>query len=1417
MSPIAPRFALGIDIGSVSVKALLLDATRQVVFRRYTRHRGRPLETLIELLAGVEQEHPAETISACAATGSGAARFAEALGAVGVNEVIAQATATAALHPDVRTIIEIGGQDSKLILVTREDGRLGIEDVAMNSACAAGTGSFLDQQAARLSVSIEREFGELAKKSKNPPRVAGRCSVFAKSDMIHLQQQATPDYDIVAGLCYAMARNFKSNLGRGKDFAKPIAFQGGVAANIGVVGAFENILDLAPGELIIPEGFETTGAFGAILVALDENRPSEYRGVDALRPLLEREDDDDALPPLGFEGDPTSRHYIGQAVTSPAPGEKIPAYLGIDVGSISTNVVALDEAGNVLDKRYLMTAGRPLEAVRHGLAELAAAIGDRIEVLGCGTTGSGRYLTGDFVGADTVRNEITAQATAAAALDSEVDTIFEIGGQDSKYISLENGVVVDFEMNQVCAAGTGSFLEEQAEELGINIKGEFGECALACKTPARMGERCTVFMQSDIVQLSGRGVERDALAAGLAYSIVQNYLNRVVGDRRIGNHIFLQGGTMANGAVVAAFEKILDKHVIVPRHHDVTGAIGMALLARDYMRQHPGPSRFRGFDLSTRRYSVDPFVCESCSNNCEIRKVTLEGEEPLYYGSRCEKYNVGGLHGEKNAAGPDLFAERTRMLLADYIADEDVQVQRAGPSVGIPRALLTYELLPFWKSFFKLLGIPLTLSPVTTKRMIHRGVESLANEPCFPVKVAHGHALELLDKGVDYIFAPSVITMERDPGIECNSYVCPYVQTIPYTLRSALSLADDRLLRPVVRFDHGIGHAADDLTAMAGALRRTPSEIRRAAKRAYAVLEEFRERLLERGREVLSTSNGKDGRLVVIVGRPYNTGDPGLNLDLPKKLRGLGVCPIPLDMLPVTDVDITDDFPNMYWKYGQRILRAARFVREHPRLSAIYVSNFSCGPDSFICSFFKKAMGNKPYLQLEFDEHSADAGVITRCEAFLDSLAAAGERQYTFPERIFKGNGNGHGNGYHFRKIYVPLMCEHAHVIAASFRAFGIDAEMMPESDDKSLAIGRRYTTGKECVPCVVTAGDMIRQIEAVGAAPGEVAFFMPSGTGPCRFGNYNLLHRMVLQEYGHEATPIFAPDLDTNVYAHLKTQNGNLMRPAWQGIVCMDVLEKLLYAWRPYEREPGEMDRAFGEWRDAVCRAIEERADLLPVMRAAAQAWRALDPGPHDPRPVIGIVGEIYVRNHGFSNQQLVRRLERMGAEVRMPAFQEWILYTNETRLWHCRRHRKLRDYASDWIKQRVQHADAVRLTRPFAGMLPHLFEPPVRHTLDRGNRYLHESFEGEAILSVGKAVEMVHEGASGIINVMPLTCMPGTIVTAQLRKMREDLGNVPALSVAYDGSEQPNLETRLEAFVHQARQWKGNRTSAHAHTVSG
>ncbi|HSH19520.1 MAG TPA: acyl-CoA dehydratase activase, partial [Draconibacterium sp.] len=674
------KYHLGLDIGSISVNAVLIDDAKKVLVNKYEYCYGKPFDVLLRILDTISEEYGFHSIGSIAFTGSGGKQAAQMVGGVFVNEIIAQSTSVSELYPNIRTIIEMGGEDSKLIFMengtTTAYSRL--SDFAMNSLCAAGTGSFLDQQANRIEVPIEKEFGEMALKSENPPRIAGRCSVFAKSDMIHLQQIATPLHDIVAGLCFAVARNFKSTLGRGKKFEKPFIFQGGVAANVGMVRAFREIFGLIDGELIIPEHHASMGALGAIFHTLNNQNGNAvgFKGTLEIKNYLASSRNNAAR--LGILN--VSKAEYNKIVKKiPTDGTKTEVYLGIDVGSLSTNVVLIDSENNVVARKYLPTASKPLNAIQRGLKEIYDEIGEHVSVIGAGTTGSGRYLTGDFIGADAIQNEITAQATAAIAYDPTVDTIFEIGGQDSKYISIENGVVVDFEMNKVCAAGTGSFLEEQADKLDITIVDQFADYAFKSEKPVKLGDRCTVFMESDLNSHQQKGADIPDLVGGLAYSIVQNYIQKVVGDKPIGEKIFFQGGVTNNKAVVAAFEKITGKSITIPPHFDVTGAVGAAILARNSMALGQ-KTRFKGFNISEIPFTISSFTCHACTNNCEIQQIKIEGEsQKLFYGGRCEKYELDERKG-KGKDIPNLFEERLQMLMGDYLEEPE----NGKITIGIP-------------------------------------------------------------------------------------------------------------------------------------------------------------------------------------------------------------------------------------------------------------------------------------------------------------------------------------------------------------------------------------------------------------------------------------------------------------------------------------------------------------------------------------------------------------------------------------------------------------------------------------------------------------------------------------------------------------------------------------------------------------
>ncbi|MBN2455624.1 MAG: hypothetical protein JXB29_03660 [Sedimentisphaerales bacterium] len=1412
---------IGIDIGSTSSDVIVLDEAGKIIFSDYKRTKGRPIETVAEQLGSLFELINPQNVEFAAVTGSAGRFLAKLLDLIFINEVPAQAAAVCHLYPQFShaSIIEMGGQDNKLIFVTTEQSRVRVRDFTLNTVCAAGTGSFLDQQAQRLGINIEGEFAELALQSRNVPRMAGRCSVFAKTDMIHLQQQATPNCDIIAGLCLALARNLKSNLGSGRKFNKPIVFTGGVAANQGVVRAMEKVFKLAEGELFVPQEHLFTGAIGAVLVAknraanqdtssqIEPAKIEEYlqqRGT-ALQKAPQRE-------PLAEPTLPPPKSVVYEELLEEA-SEPIDAYLGVDVGSISTNVAVIDKQRRVLTKAYLMTAGKPLEAVREGLDIVGKKVLGKVNILGAATTGSGRYLTGDFIGADIVINEITAQAAGAAIVNPKVDTIFEIGGQDSKYISLKNGVVVDFEMNHACAAGTGSFLEEQAQRLGINIDEEFADLAFKSKSPIKLGERCTVFMESDLLSYQQQGAQVGDLVAGLSYSIVANYLNRVVGRRKIGDNICFQGGTAFNKAVWAAFEKVTGKPIMVPDHHEVTGAIGAAAIASEHMeklakeKDEPIERTFSGFEnLVSIEYTVESFTCEHCPNHCEVKKVQLLDSEPLFYGSRCDRYNLKKKTQTKKGFGAFEY-RHAKLLQCAGLADDKSPADTSKGSIGIPMALIYWQLLPLFAQFFKSLGFKIILSGKTDKKIIRMGVENVIAQLCFPVKVAYGHIAELIDKKVDYIFLPSVVSMTVSYPENEHNQLCPYVQSIGYQARTAFAdkLGQTQILTTPIRLGDGDRLLRKSFIELGKKLNVSALAIRRAIKQAFSAQKNFDEALRQKGKEILDSLR-PDQKLFVLVSRPYNGCDEGVNLQLPKKLAELGVEIMPMDMLELGSAQLGDEclHRQVYWSYGQEILRAAEIIKRDPRLFAVYLSNFSCGPDSFLMTFFKEIMGHKPSLQLELDEHSADAGVITRLEAFLESLKNYRPSEHkeevtvkTSTVRQVRRNST----------LYIPYMGDSSYGLAGCFRGYGQPAEVMPLADDAALLRGRAFTSGKECLPCAITAGEMLSVVNSNGFDQSDSAFFMPSAGGPCRFGMYNCLHKLILRYAGADGVPVISPNQDSSFYREFDNNiNGTgsraFMRDAWISVVGIDLLHKVILRLRPLAVEPGYAQEVYGQVIERWVKAVEKRrslSNMRALMESITDELAEIELNRSLRKPRVGIVGEIYVRSHPFANMNIISRLEELGVVCDLAPLAEWIYYTNFTRKMMAKYHKKVQNLFTNTIADYFQHKIERMLAEPLEKRFGQLAEQPIQHVIKLAEPYMHYSFQGEAILTIGKTIEYHHTGFGGVVNVMPFGCMPSTVVNTQTRRVSSDCNDMPILNLSFDGQEDATLTTRLEAFVEQ------------------
>lgn len=1389
------RLEIGLDIGAVAVKAVAVDPAGAIVAAAHQAIAGRLQPCLAGVLEELGRAAGADRCNVVGVTGSRADGYARVLGVPLIGSIVALGLAGQRLVPSAGGLLELGGEHAAFLRLgpVGGDGTRPVLDCATNTACSAGTGAFLEQEAHRFGVSTE-QFAAMAARAARAARVAGRCAVFAKTDVVHKHQNGVPLDELALGLCVAIATGVASELTAGRPFQRPLAFVGGVAANQGMRRALLAALTLAEEDLVIPEQYRMAGALGAVMGARsrpDLARPSLTRSLSLLAgrpaPSLRR-----ALPQLIAPPPPAVERA---AAPRPSPSDQDGGVIGIDIGSTSTNLAFLDAGGAVLDLRSLPTRGDPLAAavgVLRGLEESRGPLAPSA----VGVTGSGRRFIAELIGADFAVNEITAHAAGCAKFYPDADTIFDIGGQDAKFIRLDGGEVVEFEMNKACSAGTGSFLEEMAALLGLDIVGEFGREALRARSPVDLGERCTVFMGSEVARCLQEGCAREDLTAGLAYSVVRNYLARVVGRHAVGRRVVVQGGVAANQAVVAALRQVLGRDVTVHRYHDTAGAIGVALLAAEKVR---APSKFRGLSaLGFGNLRTRSFNCPRCANQCTVHVTTAPDRRRFFAGGLCDRYEGSG-QVTRAAGRPDLFAEREAAL--------DRWVAEASPGsagvVGIPRGLFFHEQLPFWTAFLGALDVPYVLSPPTGPHTLERAAALSPPGTCLPLRLAYGHAAELVRAGVRRLLIPSVASLSDRTVAERLDHACPSVQGWPYTAR-ALMAHDVEILAPRLRLS--IPRLVEpDLREAARLLGAAPRNVPRAIAAGRQAQADFTDAMLRRGDEVLADRDGR--QTVAVLARPYAVCDPAVNLRLKRVLEDVGLLAVPMDM--IRDEPLSSRaLQGMYWYSGKRLLQAARAVRRLGRLPAVCISCFGCGPDAFILHLLRRELGSVPALELEVDEHSELNGIHTRVEAFSCSLGArrAGAPEGAPPpERAQAGD-------LHGRRLYIPRMSDHAAAFAGAFRSCGVDAEVLPLPDEESIGLGRRTLNGGECLPCACVLGDMLRCVEGRNPAGPAPAFFMISGDGPCRLGQYPWVQRAILDQRGHADVPIFNASQDPEFYQHFGALPAVFQRRAWEGTAAIDLLFR---KWRETRVRAASRDDADALYRELLAgleQAIERGTALIPTLRAGFDRMEALARSDVAPSVTIGLLGENYVRCNAAANAGVAEALEDLGAEVWYPSLCEWVSYTNWTARLHCRYERQHRRLAQLLLIDGYQRLSMSRMTRAVRGRLASAGYPSVRELLRLAAPYVPRTFEGETIVGIGRTVDLQRRGVGGVIHVSPFGCMVGGIVETVSRRLSEDLGGFPILNLHYDGRPGERAGGLLESFVLRARSWQEGRRDAAA-----
>ena len=1285
------------DIGTSTVKMVVLQG-KEIRQKWIAKHHGQLRQTVAEGLRALNL--PQEKLLA-AVTGANAQIVLEscpAVRAVGEIPALVDGVRYSTNHPG--SIIDIGGQGARFVSGATQ----GIPEFSSNEHCAGGTGSFFEDQMSRLGMRIE-DYSETVARAESVPRLSGRCSVFAKTDIIHRQQEGVRTPDILLGLCYAMIRNYKATIVKNLPVKKPVVFTGGVTQNSGAVRAVREVFGLKEGELIIPEAPLFQMAIGCALQAEAEILPAE------LRNMLENERAEKSrekrMAPLTERADTRQREPDASGVI-PESG----VALGIDIGSTSTDLVLVDREGTLVDFQYLRTAGDPEGAVRKGLRSIRERFGE-IPFVAVGVTGSGRERIGRMIGADAVRDEITAQAKAAVRWVPEADTVFEIGGQDSKFISLKEGEVADFQMNRICAAGTGSFIEEQAARMDIPLA-EFGELALRSESPADLGERCTVFIETAIDSALAEGASQADIAAGLCQAIIRNYLHKVVGNKHIGEHIVLQGGVAYNPGIVAAFQNAFPDRLTVSPCFSVSGAYGAALMAAEETGDRA--SSFAGFDFS------------------ETEILSPRFSEEI----------------EENIA----FYHRTRK---NFFQNYDGKLDPQKKTVGIPYALMIHKFFPMANAFFKALGYNVLLSDPSNEETVRLAQQAAQGETCYPVKLIYGHMQQLIDRNVDYIFMPNVRTIKHVKSHVPSNYGCVYMQTAAKSIADILRLEERgiTLLNPTFDLDFGKEAMATAMLSVGRQLGK-PKPLCAAALLAGArAVRQYDAAAEKLGQDLLDRLKPED-KVLVMITRNYGISDPVLNMGIPELLLQRGHKVINLEHLPAHDFDLGEDYPNLYWPFGQHILSGAKLIAHHPNLYAVYLTNHGCGPDTMLSYLFREEMGDKPYLQIEVDEHFSKVGVITRIEAFLNSLS---HRETVALDKNFDLMAVHSRRAYisadpdREKTVYVPDFGLYTQGICRYLeKAYGVRSIAMPETDRRQLLTGRAETSAKEYLPFPALLGGVLEQLSTMPPeARKSASFLIPATEGAEADGQYARVIRSVLDRRGMQDVHITAPVLE------------QLPQRIRQPELLLHALVEadLLYLADPKLRE---------EWKR---RDIPEEDALLTLAETIGRQPRG--------GRRLAAVGDPLCQT--TLNEGVLDRLEREGNHIlRAPV--------SEALLFQWQEEAAVSSGCGDFIEKQTV------LLRKLADVLGEngSFSRDLKALRATADRKLARITGGNIRYRFAKAAEM-GENCAAVLSVAPR--YENAAMVMEMRGLRDEV-KAPLTQLYFDGDWDESAWARLRSFLY-------------------
>lgn len=1404
------KFSLGIDIGSTTVKVVLLDINGKQIYEKYQRHFADVRRTTLELLKEavlIVGDAPCTA----AVTGSGGLNLAKYTGTAFVQEVIAVTAAVQENIADADVVIELGGEDAKIIFLKN-----GVEQ-RMNGICAGGTGAFIDQMASLLQADA-RGLNEYAKAYTDIYPIAARCGVFAKSDIQPLINDGASKENLAASIFQAVVNQTVSGLACGRKISGRVVFLGGPLHFLPELrNAFVRTLDLKDKDAISPENAHLFAALGAAL----RSRREEPADLGNMIRELERMDHSfseiNYLPAL-FSDEEDYRAFLERQGAYRVETEELSTYegdcyLGIDAGSTTMKLVLLSDSGKVLDTFYGSNRGDPVMAAKEALGALFQRMNPNARIVYSCSTGYGEELMKNAFSLDMGEVETIAHYQAARYFEPDVDCILDIGGQDMKCIRIKDGNVDSIILNEACSSGCGSFIESFANSLGYTVE-EFAQKAVRAKHPVDLGTRCTVFMNSNVKEAQKEGVEVEDIAAGLAYSVVKNALFKVIklaDVSDLGKKIVVQGGTFYNDAVLRGFELVAGTEAVRSDIAGLMGAFGAALAAREcYQGQET--SMLTAKQVEELSYSVTTSHCKGCQNNCRLTVNSFSGGRSYLSGNRCER----GQQKEKRQEHepPNLFAyKRQRIFGYEPLLPE--QAYRG--TVGIPRVLNLYENYPFWAVFFRKLGFRVMLSPFSNAEIYRMGMDSIPSETeCYPAKLTHGHIEWLVREGADVIFYPCVYYERKESDTAQNNFNCPVVTSYPENIKNNV----DNLTEKNVRYINPFLSFADEAVLekeLCGIMHREfrigKREVREAVRSAWDELRKTRADILREGERTLRWMEEHDTPGIVLAGRPYHL-DPQINHGIPEMIQGLGFAVLTEDSIAGLNAGDVKLRATNQWVYHARLYAAAQYTATRKDLELIQLNSFGCGIDAVTIDQVQELLeqAGKMYTLLKIDEVSNLGAAKIRVRSMIAAMKMRKRRPD--PEKMKIRDYERREYTEEMQKEGYTILCTgmtetHFDFFEAAMRCCGYRLVMLKNESPNVQELGLKYVNNDACYPALIVTGQILDAVMSGKYDTDRLAVMTAQTGGGCRASNYVGFIRRALKNAGYPQIPVIsvnAGGMEKNSGLHYTVRMG---LKCLQSLIYGDVLMKVLYRMRPYELEKGSANRLYDKWHDICIRdLLEGDVDTRRFYKNCREMIREFDALAVDEekkKPKVGIVGEVLVKYMPLANNHLVEQLEEEGAEVILPDFIEFLEYCFWNSIY---RHSRLGGSRAGALVSKIAILMLNRSRRQVIRELRRSrhFDSPVRlrairrdaqKILQLGNQC------GEGWFLPGEAINLIRQKINNIVCVQPFGCLPNHIVGKGIVKKLKELypqSNIAVLD--YDpGASRVNQLNRIKLMMEVAQ----------------